>query len=75
MLSHCFVKKSLDKTDRCAGAWSVRRNQMLVLHFLGLFLLKASPRRRRMPLYINFLSAAISVNYASEFWELFEATV
>jgi len=72
---HFFAKKSLAKTDRCAGALSRSRNQLLVLHFLGRFLLTASLRRRRMSLYINFPSAAIPVNYFSEFLELSEATM
>ena len=44
-----FVNKSVTKTDRCAGALSWGRNQLLVLHFSGHFLLTASPRQRRMP--------------------------
>jgi len=75
VLSLCFAKKSLTKTDRCAGAFSRSRNQMLVLHFLGRFLLSASLKRRRISLYINFPSAAIPVNYSSEFLEIFEATM
>jgi len=34
-----FVKKSLKKTDRCTGALSRRKNQLLVLHFPRRFLL------------------------------------
>jgi len=75
VLSLYFANKSLAKTDRCHGALSRTRNQLLVLHFLGRFLLTASLRRRKMSLYINFASATIPVNYSSEFLELFEATM
>jgi hypothetical protein len=70
-----FAKKSLTKTDRCVGALSWRRNQMLVSHFSGRFLLTASQRRRRMSKYISLFTVAIPVNYTSEFRELLEATV
>jgi len=36
-----FANKSLTKTDRCAGALSLRRNQDLVLVFSGRFFLTA----------------------------------
>ena len=60
-------------TDRRAGASSLRRNQLLVLHFSRLFLLTASLRRRRMPMYIVLFTAATPVNYTNEFRELLEA--
>ena len=41
-----FSKKTLTKTDRCAGALSWRRNRLLFLHFSGHFLLTSSIRRR-----------------------------
>jgi len=77
-----FAKKSLTKTDRCAGALSCWGNQLLVLHFSGRFLLIASLRRQRMSIYIFFITGSnscnlyqqIPVNYTSEFREIFEAT-
>jgi len=68
-----FAKKSLTKTNRCAGALFWRRKQLLVLHFSGRFLLTASLRRRRMSLYINLFTVTIPVNYTREFRERFEA--
>jgi hypothetical protein len=35
VLSFCFAKKFLDKTDLYAGALSRIRNQLLFLYFLG----------------------------------------
>ena len=67
-----FAKKSLAKTDRCAGALPWSRNQMLVLRFSGRFLLTTSLRRRRISLYISLITVAIPANYTSKFWELFE---
>jgi hypothetical protein len=32
-----FDKKSFIKTNRCAEAFSSKRNQLLVLHFVGAF--------------------------------------
>ena len=46
-----FVGKSLTKTDRCAGALTWRRNQLMVLHFSGRFLLTAPLRRQRMSMH------------------------
>jgi hypothetical protein len=46
----------------------------LVLLFSGHFLLIASLRRRRMSMYFSLFTAAIPINYVSEFRELFEAT-
>jgi len=60
-----IANKSVTKIDRCAGALSSRRNQLLVLHISRSFLFTASLRRRRMSLYI-------SVNCTSEFREPFE---
>jgi len=37
-----FANKSLIKTDRCAGALSLRRNQLSILHFSGRFFLTAT---------------------------------
>jgi hypothetical protein len=55
-----FAKKCLTKTDRCAGALSCRRNQLLVLHFSGRFVLTASLSRRRMSMYISLFTATHS---------------
>jgi len=41
-----FARKSLTKTDRCAGALSWRRNQLFVLSFYRHFFLTVSLRRR-----------------------------
>ena len=69
-----FAKKCLTKIDGCAGALSWNRNQLLNSHFPGRFLLTASLRRRRMSMYISVIIVAVTVNYASEFRERFEAT-
>jgi len=44
VVSLFFVEKSFTKTHRCAEAMPWRINQLLVLHFTGLFLLTASPK-------------------------------
>jgi hypothetical protein len=54
-----FAKKSLTKTDRCAGALPWTRNQLLVLHFPGRSLLTASLRRRRVSMWISLFTVAI----------------
>jgi hypothetical protein len=64
-----FTKKSLTKTDRCAGALSYRRNQLLFLHFSGLSLLTTSLKWLKMLMYISLSTVANSVNYTSEFRE------
>ena len=77
VLSHCDLlkKKSLAKTDQCAGALLWRRSQLLVLHFSAHFLLTASLRHQWMSVYIYLFTAAIPVNFTSEFPKLFEATM
>ena len=67
-----FDKKSLTKTDWCAGAllWSV--HQMLILNFSGHFLLTTSLRKQRVLVYIYLFTVAILVNYTYAFWELLE---
>ena len=68
-LSHCLVaKKSLTKSDRCAGALSSRKNQLLVLHFSRPFHLPAPLRRRKMSVYIPLFTLAIPVNYLFTPW-------
>jgi hypothetical protein len=42
--------------------------------FWGAFPLTASLRLQMMSMYIYLFTIAISVNYSSEFWELFEDT-
>jgi hypothetical protein len=69
-----FAKKSLTQTDRCDGALSWRRNQLLVLRFSGRFLLTASLRGRRVSIYISLFTIVISLNYTSEFLKYFEDT-
>jgi hypothetical protein len=62
------AKKSLTKTDRCAGALSRRTNQLLVLHFfLRRFIVIASQRPRRLSVYISLFAVAVSVNHTTEF--------
>jgi len=51
VLSLCFFKESLTKTDRCAGALSWKRNQHLV-QFVGVFILTDSSKRRSMSMNI-----------------------
>ena len=51
-----FAKKFLTKTDRCAGALSKWRNQLLVLHFSGRFLLTSSLRWRRTSMCISLFT-------------------
>jgi len=46
-------KKSLTKTDRCAGALSWTRNRLLFLSFSGRFLLTVALRQRRITTYIS----------------------
>ena len=45
VVTFVFAKKSLTKTDRCAGALSWRRNKLTGFHFLRRFLLTAFRRR------------------------------
>jgi hypothetical protein len=68
-----FVRNSLTKIDQYAGELPERRNQPLVPHFSGRFLLTASLRQQGMLMYISSPQAAIPVNYTIEFQELFEA--
>jgi len=49
-----FDNTSLTETYRCAGALSCKRNQTLILHFSGIFLLTSSQMRRRMSIYFFF---------------------
>ena len=69
-----FAKRSLTKTDQCAGALSWRRNQLLILHVSRSFLPTAPLRRRRMSIYISLFTAAIPVNYTSYCRKRLEAT-
>ena len=69
-----FSKKTLTKTDRCAGALPWRRNQLLFLHFSGHFLLTSSTRRSTNLWDGNSPQAAIPENYTTEFRESSEAT-
>ena len=57
-----FVKKSLTITDRCAGALSWRRNQLLFLQFSGRFLLTACLRRWRKSMYISLFTVIMREN-------------
>ena len=62
-----FATKFFTKTDWCAGALSWRRNQLLVPHSLGCFLLTASLRWRKVSMYISLLTIRDPVNYTSKF--------
>jgi hypothetical protein len=57
LLLPCFAKKSLTKTDLCAGALSRRGNQLLVLHFSGRLFLNATVKQRRISIYISLATA------------------
>ena len=57
-----FAKKSLTKTDRCAGALSWRRNQTLVLCFPRLFFLTAFLRRRMVSIHISLFTVILPAN-------------
>jgi hypothetical protein len=66
VLSRCsYAKKSFTKGDRCAGALLWRRNQMLILHISGRFLLTASLRRWKMSVDISWFTTAIPVHFTS----------
>jgi len=74
MFHFVLCEEILTETDWCAGALPWRRNQLLVLQFLGCFLLTTSLRQQRMSLYISLFKLAVHINDTSEFQELFEAT-
>jgi len=61
------AKKFLTKTNQCAGTLLWRRNELLVLHFWGLFVLTTSLRRWKMsmftPLFIVAIYLIIPVNF------------
>jgi hypothetical protein len=67
-----FDKKSLNKTEMCAGALSCRQNHLLVLHFRGGSLLIAFLSIRRTSMYED---VAIPVNYTSEFLQITSANL
>ena len=69
-----LIRNPWPKTDRCAGALSRRRNQLLVLHFLEFFLLTVSLKRWRMLMYIHLFTVAVHVNFTGKFRKLSEAT-
>ena len=71
-----FTKKYayLTETDRCAGALSCMRNQLLVLHFSLRFLLTASLRPRGMLMYISlFTVAQFLYIITTNFWDFWKA--
>jgi hypothetical protein len=69
-----FTKKSLTKTDRCAGTLSCR-NRLLGIHFLGRFVVTDLLRRRIISMCISLFAAeAIPANYTNEFRKPFVAT-
>jgi len=53
----------------------VKEKPTLGSPFLRTFVLTTSLRWQRMSLYISLFTAAIPLNYTSEFWEFFEATM
>jgi len=75
MFNFVLCEEILTETDWCPGALSWRRNQLLVLQFLGCFLLITSLRQQRMSVYISLVTLAIHINDTSEFRELSEATM
>jgi len=67
VLSRCSLLGNIwSKTGRCAGALLWRRNQMLVLHISGLFLLTASLRRLKMSMSSSLNTVAIPVHYSND---------
>jgi hypothetical protein len=73
-----FAKKSMTKTYRCAGAFSWRRNELLVLSFSGSFLLTASLMWRRMSMFICFFNISNSCKLyqrnVGTFWSYYAYT-
>jgi len=67
VMSQCSLFKILHKTDRCVGALFWRRNQLLILHVSGHFLLTPSLMRRRMPMYISLLILPIPLQFTNYF--------
>jgi len=51
-----FAKKSLTKTDRCAGALSWRGDQLFIFHFSGRFLQIVSIKWRGVSMYISLFT-------------------
>jgi len=51
-----FAKKSLTKTDRCAGTLSWRGNQLFIFNFSGLFLQNVSIKWRGVSIYISLFT-------------------
>jgi hypothetical protein len=68
-----FTKQPLNTIDRCAGALSWRRNQMLVLHFSWNFLLTASSTGTKDGSVVYLFRVAIPGNYTSETGNIFFA--
>jgi hypothetical protein len=70
-----FAKKSLTKTDRCAGALSWRRNEHSFSILGGVSFRTHSQRdKKRQCTVKKFPHTQIPVNYTNEFREMFEAT-
>jgi len=61
----------LTKTDRCVGVLSWRINQLFVLYFLGLILLTACLRRRRMSMRI-YLSTLLQFHSRRNFSKFYQ---
>jgi hypothetical protein len=72
VVTSSFSKKTLTKTDRCAGALSWSWKQLLVLHF-SRRCLQTEPQSRRTYMYISWFTVSIPVNYTTEIRELFQA--
>ena len=78
-----FAKKSLTKTERCAGALWRKGNQLLVSPFFGAFPSDRIPKATKdasvhLLIYSSnscTLNQRIPGNYTSEFQEGFEATI
>ena len=76
------AKKSLTKADWCAGALSLRRNQLLVLHFFETFPSDRIPKTTKIVSVHFFIRSSnfftsyhrISVFCISEFRDLFQTT-
>ena len=61
------VKKSLTKTDRCAGALSWGETNYWFSIFSRRFLLTASQKPRRFSVHFYLFAVAVSLNYTTEF--------
>jgi len=74
MLSHCSLLRNLWPKPTGVLEHYSKGDTNFWFYLSGRFLLTASLRRRRMSMYISLLTVAISVNYTSDSWVIFEAS-